>query len=368
MTTQPPSSLDSSLLARRLGELAGEERNVQVDFLLHLDEFDRRRAFLEAGFGSLWDFCLRALHLREGAAGRRIGAMRVLRRFPKLEAALRDGRLCLSTLALLGQVLTEENAEELLARAAYRTKAEVDHLVASVQPRRAPKEGIRKLPEPGGAASEVMPMPRTAAEVEPEPAKPLPISPPAVTEALPLSEASAPRARTAEVRAVSEGLWSIRATIDARCKEDLEALAMLLSHKLPGADLAAVLHEAIRCGLEKHGKRKGSVEPSRRRGARPQAGSQRAIPAQVRREVWKRDGGCCTWKGQGGERCGSRWQVEIDHVRPLSQGGTSTVSNLRCLCRAHNMLHAEEIYGREHMDRFRRGACTISGDSARAQG
>ena len=90
-----PSSLDSDSLARRLRDLAGDERQVQVDFLLHLDEFDRRQEYLPLGFGSLWEFMLRELHLREGAAGRRIAAMKALRRFPRLESPLRDGRLCL---------------------------------------------------------------------------------------------------------------------------------------------------------------------------------------------------------------------------------------------------------------------------------
>ena len=157
MATQTPSSLDARSLARRLGELAGEERHVQVEFLLHLGEFDRRRAWLELGYGSLWTWCLEVLHLREGAAGRRIGAMKVLRRFPGLADALRDGRLCLSTLVLLGQVLTEENVDELVAPAAFRTMAEVDHLVASRKPRPAPREGIRKLSEPGGTAREASP-------------------------------------------------------------------------------------------------------------------------------------------------------------------------------------------------------------------
>ena len=43
------SSLDSTVLVARLRELAGDRRNVDVDFILHLDEFDRRRAYLEAG-------------------------------------------------------------------------------------------------------------------------------------------------------------------------------------------------------------------------------------------------------------------------------------------------------------------------------
>jgi hypothetical protein len=130
-----PSSLDSDTLTRRLVELAGDERNVQVDFLVHLDEFDRRHAYLDAGCESLWEYCLRKLHLREGAAGRRIGAMRVLRRFRQLEPALRDGRLCASTVSLLGPVLTTENVDDLVARAAFRTKAQVEELVVSLRPR-----------------------------------------------------------------------------------------------------------------------------------------------------------------------------------------------------------------------------------------
>src|SRR6266702_3144257 len=138
-------ALDSAALARRLGELAGDERDVQTDFLLHLDAFDRRRGYLDAGYASLWEFCQKALHLREGAAGRRIAAMRVLRRFPVLEGTLREGRLCLSTLALLGPVLTPENLEVVVGQAAFRTRAEVDRLVASMQPRAAPKDGLRRV-------------------------------------------------------------------------------------------------------------------------------------------------------------------------------------------------------------------------------
>ena len=148
MPAPVPSSLDSNALALRLAELAGEEREereVQVDFLLHLAVFDARRAYLEAGHSSLWAYCLEVLHLREGAAGRRIGAMRVLVRFPRLEAALRDGRLALSTLIILGPVLTEENLDALLASAAFRTKREVEELVVSLRPRPAPAPGIRKL-------------------------------------------------------------------------------------------------------------------------------------------------------------------------------------------------------------------------------
>jgi 5-methylcytosine-specific restriction endonuclease McrA len=161
--------------------------------------------------------------------------------------------------------------------------------------------------------------------------------------------------RAAEVRPISESQWSLRVTIDGACKADLETLASLLSHKA-GSDLAAVLHEAIRCGIEKHGKRKGAVEPSRpgaKRESNPARGT-RAIPLAVRREVWKRDGGCCASVGPDGRRCGSRWKLEIDHIDPVALGGTADPSRLRVACRRHNWYYAEQIYGREHMERFRR--------------
>jgi len=45
----------------------------------------------------------------------------------------------------VGQVLTDDNLDELVGRAAYLTKAEVDHLVASVRPRISPRDGIRQI-------------------------------------------------------------------------------------------------------------------------------------------------------------------------------------------------------------------------------
>jgi 5-methylcytosine-specific restriction endonuclease McrA len=369
-----PSSLDSASLTRRLGELAGDERNVQVDFLLHLDEFDRRRAYLDAGHGSLWDYCLRALHLREGAAGRRIGAMRVLRRFPRLEAALRDGRLCASTVSLLGQVLTDGNLEELVARAAYRTKAEVEVIVVSLRPRPAPQEGIRKLPtaapstqarneqnEPAIAGGLLALVPLSAAATPTGPAH---------ADVAPATSI-APRASPPRVEPVAEDRWSVRVTLDAEAKAELETLKALLSHKIPNGDLTAVLREAIRCGIERHGKRKGatSLAQPRRQAEVGNAKSDhgagqpnsRHIPAAVRRDVWKRDGGRCTFVGPDGCRCDSRWQLEFDHIIPAALGGTSTVGNVRLRCRGHNMLHAERIYGRERMDQFRKPASTIAG-------
>ena len=236
-----PADLTTHALARRLAELTGEERSVQVEFLLHLGELDRRRAYLDAGYDSLWTYCLRALHLREGPAGRRIGAMRVLRRVPALAPALRDGRLCLSTITVLGPLLTEGNAGELVARAAYRTKAEVEQLAAALHPRIAPAEGVRKLarrlPESGSAPAGAL----AAAAPAPAPPTPTPTptgTPIAIATAAPRlvapSPAAPPSPSRSELRPVSADEWSLRVTLDAAMKADLESLRDLLGHEAGG--------------------------------------------------------------------------------------------------------------------------------------
>ncbi|MFL5272116.1 MAG: HNH endonuclease, partial [Anaeromyxobacteraceae bacterium] len=359
------------------------EREVQLEFLLHLGEFDARRAWAEAGYPSLWEWSLRVLHLREGAAGRRIAAMRVLRTFPVLAGALRDGRLCLSTAALLAPVLNGENCAAVVDRAAFLKKAEVEHLVASLAPRVAPQDGIRLTGTHARAAATAAPAtsplplkPGVVALPEQAVASAMPnrLAPPsaAVQVASPVAQprlAPAPAApRPPEVRAVSADAYSLRVTLDARLKADLDTLRSLLAHKVPNGDLAAVLREAVKCAIEKHGKRKGAIEPSRTRkvqpsgdkatpsapNAEPASRTQREpIPLAVRREVWKRDGGRCAWRSADGHVCGSTWKLELDHVVPAALGGPSTVENLRVHCRSHNMLAAERAFGRAHMEQFR---------------
>jgi 5-methylcytosine-specific restriction endonuclease McrA len=86
--------------------------------------------------------------------------------------------------------------------------------------------------------------------------------------------------------------------------------------------------------------------------------SPRNIPAHVKRAVWQRDGGRCTFVGDGGHRCEARRDLEYDHDLPVARGGEATVGNIRLRCRAHNQLEADREFGAEFMKnrRFARSA------------
>jgi hypothetical protein len=82
----------------------------------------------------------------------------------------------------------------------------------------------------------------------------------------------------------------------------------------------------------------------------------RGISAAVRRLVWERDGGQCTYETAEGRRCPAREGVEFHHNEPYGLGGDRSANNIRLLCSTHNGYMAELDYGKDKMDRYRRAA------------
>ena len=61
-----------------------------------------------------------------------------------------------------------------------------------------------------------------------------------------------------------------------------------------------------------------------------------SIPESVRIIVWKRDSGKCV-------RCGSRKNLEYDHIIPISKGGGNTARNIELLCEQCNRSKGAKI-------------------------
>jgi len=60
------------------------------------------------------------------------------------------------------------------------------------------------------------------------------------------------------------------------------------------------------------------------------------IPEEVKIIVWRRDGGRCV-------KCGSRENLEFDHIIPLSKGGSNTARNIQLLCAKCNREKKDNI-------------------------
>ena len=70
----------------------------------------------------------------------------------------------------------------------------------------------------------------------------------------------------------------------------------------------------------------------------------------------------CEYRGPDGARCTQRVGLEIDHRRPFGKRGVHDEENLRALCKRHNLLEAERIYGREFIEEKIRQRQSRSGE------
>ena len=89
----------------------------------------------------------------------------------------------------------------------------------------------------------------------------------------------------------------------------------------------------------------------------------RYIPAAVRREVWRRDGGRCSYVDcDSGRRCDSPYRLEIDHIVPFALGGGAEPGNLRIRCNAHHRYrHAQRD---AHSARLQEGSGALAPPTA----
>ncbi len=311
---------DQTLLAD-LAVLVTADRHTTAALLAHIAEVDARALYLPAACSSMHVYCMRVLHLAEDAAFKRIRAARAARRFPQIFGAIADGRLHSSGVVLLAPHLTDDNADELLAAAGHKSKAEIEVLLAQRWPR--PDLPTQLEPRPALTGS---PLP----EVAPGPPRD---APPSTTRATPL----APQR------------FALQLTIDQSTQEKLMRAQALLRHRVPSGELAQVLDHALDALLTTLAREKFGAT-ARPRTAQSRAGTDpRHVPSDVKRAVHARDGEQCAFVSEEGERCLERGFLELDHRTPVARGGQATIDNTRVLCKSHNRYEAERIFGAAFM-------------------
>jgi hypothetical protein len=395
------TQLSDAILLADLAEIAGRDRATTAELLAYLSEVDARRLFRPAGYSSMYDYCIDALHMSEDAAYKRIQAARVCRRFPQVFVALAEGRLHLAAVCLLAPHLTPGNADQLFALASGQRKWEIEKRLAAHFPRTermtlvevyaAPAAVTRASPEEAGCNSLLAPgQVRSCNEGEGdsmavgEPSVPgessvpdessvhgklsapgeswVPAVDQIATEfvsvvAGPERARHLPAGSSAEPRTslvpLATQRFALQVTLAQSTYDKLRHALALLSHVVPEHDVAQVLDRALEL-LIRHLERQKLGAPQPRASRRPVT-DRRHVPASVRRAVWERDGGRCTFVGDTGHRCEERRFLEFDHMDPVALGGSASVERIRLRCRAHNQYEAEQVFGARFMTEKREG-------------
>ena len=143
--------LTDASLHCELKRLVGSSNTLTAQLLAHLAEVEARGIHRERACSSLYTYCVYELRMSEDEAQRRCRAARLARQFPVLLDLLAEASLHLTGILLLGPHLTEQNHAELLARARFRSKREIERLVAEVAPCRDVPSRIVPLHRAGAA-------------------------------------------------------------------------------------------------------------------------------------------------------------------------------------------------------------------------
>ena len=347
------------ILLRDLRALLSQERAATAELLAHLAEVDDRRLYAPAGHPSMFAYCIEELHLSEDSACNRIRAARAARQFPAVFGMLADGRLHLSAIVTLAPYLTPENADGLLAASAHQTKAGIEQLLAERFPRPdlparvgalAPSQTI-DLSVPGRIDNSA---PRDLLTSGPSgTAPPDELSAPGRMTPCEQPPAGTVRPRVAPL---APGRYALQLTLSQDTYETLRYAQALLGHAVPSNDLAEVFDRALKALVARLEQRKFAATSRPRTRQQRVSTNTRHVPSEVRRAVWERDGGRCTFVSETGRRCPARTRLEFDHVEPVARGGRATVDGMRLRCRAHNQYAAEQAFGAGFMSRKRAAA------------
>jgi len=356
-------SLSSAALLAATRELARKSHVLEAELLVHLGEIDERKLYLACAHSSMFAFCMAELGFSEAAAYDRIMVARAGRRLPALLDAASSGRVHLTGLRLLVPHLTEANQETLLAQAAGKSKREIEELVARVAPQepgpmvvsRAPEQRVvevsahtRSAPSAAPAGSGVPPAPGlfwTAANGgssyeqrdAPQP----------------------PRRHRPSFVPIGADLFQIQFTASTAFRDKVVEAQGLLRHRVLDGDLESILGRALDLLIVQVKKERFGVGRRARKAAteaemRPADGtSSRHIPDAIKRAVYERDGGRCTFTDERGRRCEETSGLVFDHVEGFARTHRHTVEGIRLLCRAHNQFVAEQMYGRAFMEKAR---------------
>jgi 5-methylcytosine-specific restriction endonuclease McrA len=298
-------------LGVELGKLAREERRITNEILKLINVALERRAFLEHGFPSVFEWLVRGFGYSHSGAFRRIEAARMLKSVSDVAKKLESGELNLTTLSKAqtairaqekasGQKVTFVEKEKIVEQIENKSAQEAEQILCSL-------------------------LPEAKLHVQQE-----------------------------RKFVVDENTTRHSMNFSKEMSEDLKRAKDLLSHKFPNASDADILAYALKVLLDK-------TDPLRKSTSAAvsdcvaAAASKRVTKSHARRMVLKSTNGGCAYRDPlTGQVCGSHHQIELDHITPKALGGTDDPDNLRPLCKQHNLLMAEHVFGKVHMDQFRR--------------
>lgn len=338
-------------LDQRFGEEAKAERKITHSVLQFIQEIEARSLHLSFGYESLAQYLIQRHHYSEGAAYRRIGAMRMLSAVPEASEKILDGSLNLSQLSMAQS-------------AVYQKQKKDQKKVSKVE-----KQNLLKDLEKKSTGQTKVELAK-ALDFEPAQKKPVTYG---RDETIFLNL----KFSKEEFALINESLIHL-----SHQTNDLKELFVILCKKELRHRKSKQQERDLKRGEERQNGKNQHVNqdmrnqdvnvnlemksqdvnvnhdvqdvkdienPDEKSASKTtqgdfaaKSGRSRYIKMEIRRQIFSRDESGCRFVGEDGHVCGSLVRLQLDHLQAFAKGGSHAVENLQLLCQAHNLFKAEQ--------------------------
>ncbi len=300
-------TLSNETLNQNLKSFVKLERELLSEILLLISEVDRRKLYLKLAYPSLFEYLTKELGYSFGSAQRRIDAARLMQDVPDLNDKLESGLLNLAQVSVLQKSLREKAKQT----GVKITPVEKQSLVNAIE---------------GKSFDQTQSLIAQSLEIQIKTA--------------------------AKTLVQSDESVRLEVTLSKEQWEKLKQARELLSNSLPHGSwdqmLEYISDQVIKQKTKSKSKTKLETEKknmsSQEKKFETQAENPLApsparekISSPIRRAIFARDQKCQHQDSKSKRKCGSRWNLHIDHIKPVWAGGRSEITNLRLLCAAHNL-------------------------------
>ena len=300
------SHLRNSEIHRGLFALVRSERKLTHVILLHIQEIESRRIYLDLGYASAYEYLTKELGYSESCAYRRLQSARLLKKVPEIRESLENGSLKLTQLSQVQTALKlqSRSAKNLCIGSSpvtsFEQQALEKHSVAMRSPPE-PREILSKLEN------------KTQKE----------------TELIIAREFDLPLNSKETTRPQKDGSVRLEITFSKEDYEQLRQTKNQMAHINPTLTWNEFfVRLAARTDLN--------------RRTTPQALKiTKTITPRLRRNLMQRAENRCEFvHPRTKERCGAEAFLQVDHRWPKIFGGSNDLGNLRVLCQSHNLAEA----------------------------
>ena len=313
MNPENVKSLNDLQLIERTEYLVRRERQVIECLIWHLQEIQDRRLYIKMGYTDMFECLVKHFKYSETVAYARKASLKIIKEVPMITEALSSGELNLTNLSLAQTFfkkqekknehpVTTEQKIDLIENIKNKTTHEVKQLLAELSP-----------------------------EMN------LPVD---------------------QVKYLSFEKVQIQMTVDKNLLDKINYLKSLISHENINPNYNDLLGMALDAAIEKKEKKKGlftqkqiakecnlpevnSEKPLRKTSEPLTQGfvvreNSRYISRKVKKIVFNKANHQCEFIHPDGSRCNSTFQLQFDHIKAFSRGGSSSQDNIQLLCRVHN--------------------------------